>query len=69
VRGRTKHVLPPPHKTKLYKKVDLLLQSTQLIGMNLSIEHIILVVCIAAIKWPCDIYLCLKLFIQMHVHV
>jgi hypothetical protein len=36
VRGRTKHVLPPPHKTKLYRKVDLLLQSTQLIGMTFN---------------------------------
>ena len=36
VRGRTKHVLPPPHKTKLYWKVDLLLQSTQLIGMTFN---------------------------------
>jgi hypothetical protein len=43
VRGRTKRVLPPPHKTNLYTKVDLLLQSTQLIGnedyMTLSIEE------------------------------
>ena len=35
----------PPEKTKLYTKVDLLLQSTQLIGtevcMTLSTEHII----------------------------
>jgi hypothetical protein len=56
VRGRTKRVLPPPHKTKLYTKVDLLLQSTQLIEtedyMTLSIEHIIMVVRIVAIKWP-----------------
>ena len=36
MRGRTKHVLPPPHKTKLYRKVDLLLQSTQLIGMTFN---------------------------------
>jgi hypothetical protein len=42
VRGRIKHVLPPPHKIKLYRKVDLLLQSTQLIGMNVSIEHMAL---------------------------
>ena len=45
-------------------KVDLFLQCTQLIGtevgMTLSIEHIILVVRIAAIKWPWDIYVCLK---------
>jgi hypothetical protein len=38
----------PPDKTKLYTKVDLLLQSTQLIGtevfMTLSTEHIIFVV-------------------------
>jgi len=26
VRGRTKHVLPPSDKIKLYTKVDLLLQ-------------------------------------------
>jgi len=66
-------VLPPPHKTKLYTKVDLLLQSTQLIGtedyMTLSIEHIIFVVRIVAIKWPWDMYVCLKRFIQMNVHV
>ena len=36
MKGRTKHVLPPPHKTKLYRKVDLLLQSTQLIGMTFN---------------------------------
>ena len=56
MRGRTKCVLPPPHKTNLYTKVDLLLQSTQLIGnedyMTLSIEHIILVIRIVAIKCP-----------------
>jgi hypothetical protein len=56
VNGRTKRVLPPAHKTKLYTKVDLLLQSAQLIGtedyMTLSIEHIILVVRIVTIKWP-----------------
>jgi hypothetical protein len=56
VNGRTERVLPPPHKTKLYTKVDLLLQSAQLIGtedyMTLSIEHIILVVRIVTIKWP-----------------
>ena len=46
----------PPDKIKLFTKVDLFLQSTQLIGtevfMTLSIGHIILVVRIAAIKWP-----------------
>jgi hypothetical protein len=50
---------PPffPDKTKLFTKVDLFLQCTQIRGtkvfMTLSIEHIILVVSIATIiKWP-----------------
>ena len=47
-------VTSPPDEAKLYTKVDLLLQSTQIIGnevfMTLSTEHIIFVVNIAIIK-------------------
>ena len=63
-----KIALPPPDKSKLFTKVDLFLQYTQLISnkvsMTLSIlEHITLFVRIAAIKWPCDMYVCLKRYI------
>ena len=54
--GEQNTLYSPPDKTKSFTKVYLFLQSTQLIGtevfMTLSIEHIILVVRIAAIKWP-----------------
>ena len=55
-------------KSKLFTKVDLFLQCTQIRGtkvfMTLSIDHIILVVSIATIiKWPWDIYVCLKRYI------
>jgi hypothetical protein len=53
--GEQNTLYPPPDKSKLFTKVDLFLQYTQLIGtkvlMILSIEHIMLVVRIAAIKW------------------
>jgi hypothetical protein len=59
LKNKIRFTSSPPDKTKSFTKVYLFLQSTQLIGtevfMTLSIEHIILVVRIAAIKWPCDI--------------